>query len=360
MSQPIDGHKIRPEIEEWRWQDRIAKGRIHIIAGRPDQGKSTLAQYLAAQVSLTERVLYSPMEDTFGTVRNRVVANGGNLRNLKVWPFMLPTDFDELAHYVESLKIGLVVMDPFAAHLSGRIKRGSDNVREVTTPLKNLIERTGTSVVIVEHVNKRVNKNEYPLNAITGSGSGVVAAARAAFVFGQDPTDEDGRYLCTVKMNMREWEKSEAMRFELDSADVPIGDGRIASVPRLTLEGDCSLPAMRILTLDPETRGPGRPASKREAAQEWLTVYLLTNGKTKASKILADAQKAGMSPKTVKNAARDMEVVKDPVHGGQNCTWDLSDELREAMTEGMTFAPDDDVPLTVPEEWTSGGDDGDD
>ena len=50
-----------------------------------------------------------------------------------------------------------------------------------------------------------------------------------------------------------------------------------------------------------------------------------------ASKILEDAKHHSMTQKTLRRAAEDMEVVKNPPGGGRNCTWDLPQAVKDLL-----------------------------
>jgi hypothetical protein len=50
-----------------------------------------------------------------------------------------------------------------------------------------------------------------------------------------------------------------------------------------------------------------------------------------SGKVQEDAKQAGMSVKTLRRAADDMDVVKQPPGGGRNCTWDLPNDVKNLM-----------------------------
>ncbi|CAB4197671.1 AAA domain containing protein [uncultured Caudovirales phage] len=338
MAQPIRAADVAAEKVEWLWHNRIPKGMITVVAGRPDQGKGLFAAHVAAQVSQTGRVLYSAAEDSAGLMtRPRLEAAGANLENVLLWRFRMPANLKELQHLIVEEEIDLVVMDPFASHLSGGINRHGDNVREVLAPLTETIESTGTSVLIIEHCLKRVPQSGDPLQAIGGSGSGLPAAARAAYVFGVDPDDEDRRILAKAKFNVGPSPK--ALAFEIDVEEInPVGE-----VPLLIVDEELmAFDPMRLFQKKQGTK-VGRPPDKRAAAAEWLTNYLSSAGKpVHSGKIQEDAKQYGMSVKTLRRAADDMGIVKNPAGGGRNCKWDLSDEVKDLMGLPVQTESDDD------------------
>lgn len=328
--------EIQPRRVEWLWRERIPKGMLTVIAGQPDQGKGLFACLVAAEVTKAGgNVLYSAIEDDPGYMTApRLKAAGAKIEHVLSWRFILPTQLDELEDRIVSNDVELCVIDPLAAHLGGGVSRHSDNIRSVTSPLSELAEHTGCAFLIVEHALKRVTKNTNPLNAIGGTGSGLPAAARMAYLFGCDPKDGDKRLLCPVKSNLRE--KPLALQFEGDVEDVPVtidGVEETITAPYLVAQDETEADAS--ILLGPTGKGtPGRPPDKRAAAAEWLTRYLLEAGKpVKAGTVFEDAkQYATFTGKTVRRAADDMGVIRNPAGGGPKCTWSLPPELVQHLT----------------------------
>jgi putative DNA primase/helicase len=329
MSDPIRADRVKPEIVQWLWNGRIPRGMITTVAGRPDQGKGLFAAHVAAFVSRHGgKVLYSAAEDSASLMtRPRLEAAGANLDNILLWRFSLSQNGVELEQIVRNEKIDLIVMDPFAAHLGGKVSRHSDNIREVLNPLTSMIEETNTAVLIIEHALKRVPANGHILNAIGGSGSGLPAASRAAFVFGIDPDDEDKRVLAPAKFNIGPSPK--ALAFDVDTEDLDV----VGDVPYLEVSGEMmAFDPMRLFA--DQKKGEtkvGRPPEKRAQAAEWLTIYLAEHGAVAAGTVIEDAKQHGMSTKTLRRASEDIKIVKTPPGGGKNCVWDLSDETKSLM-----------------------------
>jgi putative DNA primase/helicase len=337
---PRKASGVKAEVVEWRWMKRIPKGMITLVAGKPDQGKGLFAAYLAAEISNAGgNVLYSAAEDSEGLMtRPRLEAAGADLDRVHLWRFQLPRHGKELGQYVVDLDIDLIVMDPVARHLSGGVSRHSDNIGSVLRPMTDMIEKRGTSVLLIEHALKRVPKSGHPLDAIGGSSSGLPAASRAAFVFGRDPDDEDRRIIAPAKFNLGEWPK--AVSFELDTEEIP----KIGEIPYLLLDEEVVFDPMKLFQGRTQPGKRGAPNDKRAAAAEWLTTYLAENGPTQAGVVMEDAKQWNMTRKTLERAAADMGVEKS---SGRNSKWDLPDEVKEAL--GLEPTPDpDDVPEDEP------------
>jgi hypothetical protein len=359
LSKPIVAQDVEPEVVDWLWHDRNPRSMISVVAGRPDQGKGLFAAVVAADVSRAGgRVLYSAAEDSHGLVtRPRLEAAGADLDNILLWRFALPVNFDEVAeivadcrsplerrplvecpligpriipnpaHQPDPVPVDLIVMDPFASHLSNGISRHSDNVRSVLGPLTDVIETTGTAVLVVEHALKRAPQDGHVLNAIGGAGSGLPAASRTAYVFGVDPDDEDARILAPAKFNIGP--KPKALRLEVDTEDLET----VGEIPFLAVDQElAAFDPMRLFESKSQPGKVGRPPEKRAAAAEWLTNYLAqAGGPVLSSTIQEHAKHYGMSVKTLRRAADDMGVVKTPPGGGRHCTWDLNDDVKDAM-----------------------------
>jgi hypothetical protein len=208
--------EIEPERIEWLWPRRIPKGKITVLDGDPDNGKSVLTTDLAARVTAgldlpdgtkTEAagaVIVSAEDGASDTIRPRFDAAGGDpSRTLLLGndePFAIPGDIPRLERAVRQVGAALVVIDPIMAFLSGDVNSNRDqDVRRALTPLKRMAERTGAAVVLVRHLNKSQGGN--PL--YRGGGSiGIIGAARSGMVVGPHPDSEELRVLAGQKNNL--------------------------------------------------------------------------------------------------------------------------------------------------------------
>ena len=330
MAGPIKANKVRSERVDWLWEERIPRGMLSVVAGRPDQAKGLFAITVGADVTKQGgNVLHSAIEDSYSIMtRPRYEAAGADLNRIHLWRFRIPAQLEELEAHIVNDKIDLLVIDPFAAHLSNGVSRHSDNIRSVLNPLTEILEATRCACIIIEHALKRVPVHGDPLNAIGGTGSGLPAAARMAYVFGVDPTDDDHRMLCCVKANIRA--KPKAIQFVMDTAEMP----RVGAVPLLIFDDEVEFDAMRLFDGRARQGKVGRPSDKRQNAAEWLTSYLVAAGKpVPVKKIREDAKQYAMSEKTLQRAADDMKIVRIPKGGGPNVKWDLSDDVKKMLAD---------------------------
>lgn len=337
MSNPILAQDIEPENVEWLWRDRIALGMFNMIAGKPDQGKSMIAAHIAAEITRQGgNVLYSSLERPFSLVeRPRLEAAGAVLSRVHAagpgtgYRFRLggpSCQLVELAELLVRFDIRLLVMDPVSAHFA--LPTGSDKIRDVLTPFAEIVNKAGTAVLFIEHALKRVAPGSDPLSAIRGNSSGIPAACAMAYMFGSDPNNEENKVLACVKSNVRE--RPKAIQFEIDEVDVGLKEAFPALVYQDELE---AFDPIRLVSRQSESGKVGRPNEKREKASQWLTNYLSAAGApVLGSKVQEDAKQYGMTTRTLRRAARDMGIVKDPPGGGPNCTWWLPDDILDAIS----------------------------
>jgi len=160
---------------------------ISLVAGMPGVGKSLFGYFLAASASRSGGVIFSTYEESLRkTARGRMEAAGARLERVHFWTPELPRDTDRLGEEIARQQADLVVLDPVAAHLSVSLAVDQD-VRRALSPLKLVAEETNAAILLVSHTIKRPAQGAHPLDAIGGSGAGLRAAARVAYLFGRNP-----------------------------------------------------------------------------------------------------------------------------------------------------------------------------
>jgi len=330
MKEAVKASSLKTEPIEWLWREHLPKGMICVVAGKPDQGKGLFSAHVAGEVTQNGgNVLYSAAEDDPKRITvPRLEAAQANLDNILLWNFRLPKDMPEMIDKIIDEEIELVVIDPLASHLSNGVSRHSDNIRVVTDPLREIADATNVTFLIVEHSLKRATKYMHPLGLIGGTGSGLPAAARAAYLFGSDPKDSERKLLCPVKMNVGEKPKSLSYQIDLDETiDY--------AAPFLLFKDECEVDASVFLD-EGSGKDKGDPAmpTKRSEAFEWIVMLLDQNGgEMLATDVFRDARIAGLATNTVKRAAQDGGIIKNPPGGGRKCKWSLPTQISEMLAE---------------------------
>lgn len=318
----------------WLWERRIAIGKLSIVAGDPDQGKSAAVLDLAARITTGSPlpgegarrepagvVLLSAEDDMADTVGPRFDAAGGDSRLLgfpenDVWNLgnMALLEAYIMAFEQETgAKCRLVILDPLSCFLGKVDSHNNSEVRGVLAPLSAMAARRAVAVVCVHHFRKGGGKALHQ-----GMGSlAFTAAARAVFGVVRDPEDQTGErslWGC-IKNNISPDRDGLAFR------RVPVGD-----VFRVVWEADAipNLDMDSVLNFG-EPRGPGRPPAAREEAESFLLAEL-ADGPRPSADIFASGRKEGHVKNTIYRAAESLGVVKKKTRFDGGWTWELPSE----------------------------------
>jgi RecA-family ATPase len=183
----------------WLWPARLALGKLAVLDGDPDQGKSLVALDLCARLSTGRPMpdgspgpgpaasLILQDEDTADdTLLPRLKSLGAELKRVSVWRgrdgqdevMRFPRDLGLLEEALIKTGARLVVLDPVMAFLDQGIIANSDqSVRRALSPLARLAAQLGVAVLLVRHLNKF--RGQGPLYRCGGS-IGLLAACRSA------------------------------------------------------------------------------------------------------------------------------------------------------------------------------------
>ena len=305
--------EVEAERVKWLWFGRIPLGKITLIEGDPDNGKSAMTTDLAARVStgrpwpdgaLCPRggaVILNAEDGLADTIKPRLVAAGGDASKVLALATVgrgeserlvsIPEDLGVIRRGIEHVGANLVVVDPLMAFLSGDVNSHRDqDVRRALAPLKTLAEDTGVAMIVVRHLNK--GSGASPI--YRGGGSiGIVGAARSTLLVARHPEDERRRVLARVKNNLAEPVPS--LAFEL----VGTGDGSV----RVEWKGETHHAADALLAApaDPEER------SALDEATDFLR-DALAGGPIWSVKVKKDARKAEVAEATLRRAKTALGV----------------------------------------------------
>ncbi len=256
-------------------------------------------------------------DDAADTIVPRFLAAGGNPERLILSdtvksaggldPLELPTHVEHLEELVNKTEAVLVVIDPLMAALAGDVKSGIDHsVRRALSPIRSMAERTGASVVVIRHLNKNVKIGD-PI--MRGGGSiGIIGAARAGLIVGQDPDDSTRRVLAISKTNL-----------------APGGEPSL--VYRVKSDPELNVGAIEWLGYTERTAreiiDPDQAESSGSAVGE--AVGILREYLEDGPKLATDAQKycaeAGIAKRTLDRAKKRINVKARPRDNGAGRRW---------------------------------------
>ncbi len=327
---------VAPERVRWLWPGRIPLGKVTLISGDPDLGKSLLALDLAARVTrghtmpdgtlgLEGGAVIISLEDGPGdTIRPRLEAAGADLDRIILIEEVgdgeaahtpsIPEDIDAIRYAVKEAEALLVIIDPLAAALSDETDSHVDHrVRRSLVPLKLMAEETGIAVVVIRHLNKSGGTNA----KYRGGGSiGITAAARAELLVAEDPDDSELRVLARIKGNLAAPVPS--MQYVIGVEHVSgVGD-----VPVIVWRGESTRTAGQLLAAADDDGG------ELAEVKGWLA-DLLSDGPMLMGAVESARKAAGLgSPRTLRRAREALGVVSEGVYepgrrGATGYRWSL-------------------------------------
>lgn len=313
----VDASTIRPEPVMWMWQNRIALGKVNLLAGEGGDGKSQLATAVVAAVTTgrpfpdgsqplaTGMCLILAAEDgARDTVIPRLMAAGADRTKVKVITAKVTTkdkdgkplihfmSFQDLAYWRAVFKrypdTRLLIADPLPAYLGRGVNDHRNNeVRSVLEPFADLLDQAGVGALAVTHLNKSV-ETKTPTHRILGSVA-YSNLARTVHVTCRDQSDKQRRMFCWVKGNLTEPQPTLAFRIVkhiVEDAGREIPTSRLDFEPG-PVEGD----AADIMSGKSGKRGPD--PKKTVAVAEWLYDFLADGHRRPMAEIFDAAGLAG-------------------------------------------------------------------
>jgi hypothetical protein len=332
MSTTLEKHVVRlSELRrkpiDWLWPGRLAAGKLALLDGDPDQGKSMITLDWAARFT-TARSLpdgYSPPQPTSvvlitsedsleDIVVPRLAAADADLSRLYLFHGQidspgcsLPT-FPEDAPLLEEILIAtrarLVIADPIAAYL-GNTGAGlnSATIRPALTALAGVPERTSAAILLVRHLNKAAGRQPA---LYRGSGSmAIIGAVRTAFLVGRDSRNPDLRLLACTKCNYSEPSSTLGYHIRANSGNLPTVEW---TGPVATAADELVLP------------NGVRYGETLHRAMVFLE-EALSNGPRKHEELRSEALTLDISSRTLTRAKLEMKIVSEEARDGARSYW---------------------------------------
>jgi hypothetical protein len=186
----VMGSTIKPQAVDWLWPSWLARGKLHILAGRPGSMKTTTALSLAAAVTIGgvwpdnkpaapgKVIIWSGEDAIADTLLPRFLAAGGDPDQIgfltgveedgKKRSFDPSRDIGDLVRVCDDLGgVSLVIVDPIVAVAKGDSHKNAETRRDLQ-PLVDLAKRTNAAVVGIHHLTKRSEDAE-PVDRVSGS-----------------------------------------------------------------------------------------------------------------------------------------------------------------------------------------------
>ena len=311
--------EIAEEKVEFLTFPYIPLGKLSLITGDPNVGKTHIALAIAAAITTGEplpwepeqskhepgSVIFESMEDGYGdTIKPRLLRLGADCNRVHVINTGLqPLTLDDPRIERAIVKTGakLVIFDPLTAYCNGFEINGSGGIRPILTRLADVAAQTNCAIVCICHLNKSGGKSQYR----TLGSIDISAIARSVLTVGKLPDDEEIRCFVHGKSNLTAPGKSQAFAFGADSRLEWLGDYPI-TLDEL-LDGKRS----------PKKQQEKQP-SQLDIASQFITTAI-SNGVSAAAEIKTLAEGAGISKNTLDRAKSALGVKS--VKYGNNWHW---------------------------------------
>ena len=321
------GSEIQMEPISWLWHGWIAAGKLHLLAGVPGTGKTTIALSLAAIVTRggtwpdgtkyrrpSNVVIWSGEDDAADTLAPRLAAMnadltrvhfvGGIVHGSERRQFDPAQDMPALIAKARELgDVALFVVDPVVTAIRGDSHKNAE-VRRGLAPLVHLAEEQRAAVLGITHFSKGSQGRE-PIDRLTGSLA-FGAAPRLVFAASKMKDELGGAtgVLIMVRVKSNLGPDGGGFKYALETAD--IRGGIVASKVRWGEVMDGSAGA--ILAQAEGVEGRDTRYSALDEAQEFLRLQL-ADAPVPADVIKRLAQAAGIARATLRRAKHALGVL---------------------------------------------------
>jgi putative DNA primase/helicase len=319
----ICGSDLTPEPVRWLWPEWLALGKMHILAGAPGQGKTTIAIAAAATVSVGGRwpdrtrceagnvLIWSGEDDPADTLLPRLLAAGadrarchfvvGTRIDGEIQSFDPSRDMAALEYQANRIGgIKLLIVDPVVSAVTGDSHKNTE-VRRALQPLVDLASRLDAAALGISHFSKGGAGGD-PASRVVGSIA-FTAVARVVLVAAKVKSEdgEDRRILARGKSNIGP--DDGGFEYHIEQAEPLPGIHASYIAWGKSVSGTA-----RELLQEPD----GQDASEKgavDAAADFVR-QVLAEGITPSNTVKAEAASAGVSWASVRRAAESLCVIK--------------------------------------------------
>ena len=338
-----------PKKVDWLWKDRIAYGKITLLAGEPGVGKSQLLLYITSIVSQGKKFHL----DNIATAKHKVllIAGEDNVEDT-VKPRLMALDADmDFVHYVKGVrkvdkndnsyyqlislvdhiselekiiikeKYKLIIVDPISLYLGSADENKNKEVRNALSVISALAERHDLAIVLNSHFSKPSgNTQRGAIYRVMGS-LGFAAAARVVIAVAKDPEDPTRRLFVPIKNNLSQ--DYEGLVFKIESCSVR--QGLKSSENDLETSRICWLNERIVQTANEILNNPaGTDKPKVEEAKQFL-LNLLKDGSMPLAQIRAKAEEESISVSRLYAAKNELKIFENlSFMGKRGKIWSLS------------------------------------
>lgn len=334
----IMGRNVKVKPIDWLWLEWLARGKLHLHAGRPGSLKTTTALDFAATVTMGGQwpdgssaprgnvVMWSGEDAVEDTLVPRFIAAGGDLDRIafvggveedgKTRGFNPADDVGELFEVCAKIgDVGLIVIDPVVSVAKGDSHKNAETRRDLQ-PLVDLAKRTHAAVIGIRHLTKR-SEDADPLDRVSGSlafGAGPRVVLLNAF--NKNVVGEPRGAIMRAKNNIG----PEHGGFEFSAETRPLADHPDIGAQRTLWGARMNEPAREILA---------KFEGKAELGVRKAAAFLrdeLRGGPQMAAEVIAKGEAAGFNERALRRALKRLggSSEKPGLHTGW--IWELPEQ----------------------------------
>lgn len=327
----VNGTDVVLRPVRWLWPEWLALGKLHILAGAPGQGKTTIALAFAATVTIGGRwpdgtqcepgnvLIWSGEDDVGDTLLPRLLAAGADrsrchfVSGTRIGDALEPFDpaRDMAALEAQAHRIGgirMLIVDPVVSAVQGDSHKNAE-VRRALQPLVDLAARLDAAVLGISHFSKGGAGND-PASRVVGSVA-FTAVARVVLVAAKvkGEGESDRRILARGKSNIGP--DDGGFEYHIEQGET-IHEGIRASY---VTWGQRVAGTARELLAEPDSSDEAEGGSSARAEAEEFLVQLLKDGPCPTKHVMAEAKAAGIAWRTVRRASDDLGIRKRKLQG---------------------------------------------
>ena len=317
----LKASEVQHEPMQWLWKGWLALGKLHILAGAPGAGKTTIAMDVAATITagknwpdetspITGEVLIWSSEDSYAdTLGPRLDAAGANLDKVhyateikegenKIY-FDPAKDLSLLESAARNMKnLKLIIIDPIVSAMSGDGHKNNE-VRKCLQPIVDIAEKLGVAILGITHFSKGTQGRD-PAERVNGS---VAFTGVARFVWvvvkGKDKEGEEKRVLSIAKTNFSAGDGGFAYLIE----EVELSNHSDILTTRVNWNGTLDGEAFDIVQSVERVDKKGSLMEAEEFIED-----ILQNGSMASKEFYECAASEGFKRRTIERALKSLET----------------------------------------------------
>jgi putative DNA primase/helicase len=347
------GDSLTPTAIAWLWREWLALGKLHLLAGAPGQGKTTIAIAFAATVTSGGRwpdgtrctpgnvLIWSGEDDPADTLLPRLMAAGGDRSrvhfvdgtriNGELQPFDPARDMNALQAQAEQLgDVRLIIVDPIVSAVTGDSHKNTET-RRALQPLVDLAANMNAALLGITHFSKGGQGGD-PSQRVLGSVA-FTAVARVVLVAAKVQAEdggEDRRILARSKSNIGP--DDGGYEYSLEQAEPLPG----IQASYVTWGAPVKGTAQELLSDPNEQDREGKNA--QTGAVDFLK-EMLKDCPVCSKDLEVQAKEAGISWRTIRRASETMGIIKKPA-ADKRWYWRLPNLSKNSQLVQLVQSPE--------------------